>query len=294
MELPDWGQAVIKFSGRQEAEQTAMSSLRPRLARAQADGVIVRWFFVRKSPYWRLRYQPFNDYARHCIDQIMNALATDGEITSWTPGIYEPETLAFGGPIAMETAHELFCADSRYILDHLARSAAASMDRPSLGQRELGVLLGSVLMRGAGQDWYEQGDIWARVASHRRSDARPLPAARLASLKTAVRRLMTVDASPGSQFLADGPLAFMGSWSEAFDCAGQQLARVARRGSLERGLRAVLAHHVIFHWNRLGLPYSGQSILSALARDTVMAEPGSDPIPSRRPPDSAACTQGLA
>ncbi|MGH3922345.1 MAG: methyltransferase, FxLD system, partial [Pseudonocardiaceae bacterium] len=44
----------------------------------------------------------------------------------------------------------------------------------------------------------------------------------------------------------------------------------ARRGMLERGLRAVLAHHVIFHWNRLGLPHADQHTLSTLAKEVVM------------------------
>lgn len=41
---------------------------------------------------------------------------------------------------------------------------------------------------------------------------------------------------------------------------------------MTRGLRAVLAHQVIFAWNRLGLTYAAQSNLSALAREAVMAD----------------------
>lgn len=40
----------------------------------------------------------------------------------------------------------------------------------------------------------------------------------------------------------------------AFDIAGRTLATAATDGTLERGVRNILAHHVIFHWNRLGLP----------------------------------------
>ncbi|MEV7964721.1 methyltransferase, FxLD system [Sphaerisporangium sp. NPDC088356] len=186
--------------------------------------------------------------------------------------LYEPEVHAFGGSAAIEVAHELFHHDSRNILDYLARSDTGAPGMPGLGRRELAILLGSVLMRGAGQDWYEQGDVWARVAQHR-PVARPAPlAGRLSSLRAAVYRLMTVDASPTSALLGGGPLAALADWSSSFERAGQQLAALARRGTLERGLRAVLTHHMIFHWNRLGLSYAEQSTLATLAKEVVMAE----------------------
>ena len=48
--------------------------------------------------------------------------------------------------------------------------------------------------------------------------------------------------------------------------AGHALAT----GTLDRGLRDVLAHHVIFHWNRLGLPASTQATLARSAQAAVM------------------------
>jgi protein-L-isoaspartate(D-aspartate) O-methyltransferase len=56
----------------------------------------------------------------------------------------------------------------------------------------------------------------------------------------------------------------------AFERAGQTLAHLARRGTLTRGLRAVLAHHLIFHANRAGLSLTDQSAMSTLAREVVM------------------------
>lgn len=83
---------------------------------------------------------------------------------------------------------------------------------------------------------------------------------------------MTVDASPSSRLLDAGPLAAVAGWAAAFDRVGGQLADLARRGTLERGLRAVLTHQVIFHWNRLGLSAAEQGTLAALAKEVVMAE----------------------
>jgi protein-L-isoaspartate(D-aspartate) O-methyltransferase len=275
MENPDWGQVSIMFADQRAAEKTATGHLQPALAQAQADGAIDRWFYVRKSPFWRLRYAPSGPAARRRMEHELSGLAAVGRNVSGTAGIYEPEAVAFGGDAAMSTAHDLFCADSRHILDYLALSRPG---RPRLGQREMGILLPSMLMRAAGQDWYEQGDIWARVSRHRTDDGQDLSAAKVPALRAAVRRLMTVDTGPSSLLTADGPLTPVAAWTAAFDHAGQRLADQAALGTLQRGLRAVLAHHVIFHWNRLGLTYGDQRLLAHLAADVVMAE---EEIPDR-------------
>jgi protein-L-isoaspartate(D-aspartate) O-methyltransferase len=82
---------------------------------------------------------------------------------------------------------------------------------------------------------------------------------------------MTVDASRASSLTTSGPLSPIAAWLADFDRAGRHLAGHAALGILERGLRAVLTHHVIFHWNRLGLRYADQRVLSELAADVVMA-----------------------
>ncbi|CCK25003.1 hypothetical protein BN159_0624 [Streptomyces davaonensis JCM 4913] len=56
----------------------------------------------------------------------------------------------------------------------------------------------------------------------------------------------------------------------AFEQTGATLARLAARGALTRGLRAVIAHHVIFHANRASLLQDDQSALSHIAREVVM------------------------
>ena len=258
-----WPQAVIEFADRYVAEQVAVTHLRPELANALADGSISCWFFTRKSPCWRLRYVPADGRVRRHLSRVLDGWAAERRIVRWTVGLYEPEVFAFGGVPAMEVAHELFHQDSRNILDHLGRT--------ELGRRELTILLCSVLLRSAGLDWFEQGDVWARVLHHRSAGTAVVPGWRPSPLR-AMYRLMTIDASPTSALFDGGPLAAMHGWFAAFERAGQRLADLARRGSLKRGLRAVLAHHVIFHWNRLGLSYTEQRTLAALAKEVVMAE----------------------
>jgi thiopeptide-type bacteriocin biosynthesis protein len=263
---PTWQQVVVEFGDYAAAEQTTVADLLPIMDRVEADGLVVSWWFIRKAPEWRLRYLPprqaVEAAARHVLHAALDTLRNTGRIGGWVETIYEPEVHAFGGVGAMSIAHRLFHLDSRHILAHVG----TGRDQ----RRELTVLLCSVLMRAAGQDWYEQGDIWARVAENRPL-APETPLDRARALKSGLRRLMTVDSGPSSPLIGpDGGLAHVATWSTAFHTAGTALGELARSGALRRGLRSVLAHHVIFHWNRLGLPYDSQSVLAHAAQEVIL------------------------
>lgn len=255
---PDrWQQHNITFVDREIAQRTIAERLGPTLIEAEADGQLTDWWFMNKQP-WPLRY--LADKPSPAIESLLSDLVGDGVAVSCLPCIYEPETDTFGGPEAMDTAHELFHSDSRHLLTY----------QPSpmhLGRRETAVLLTSVMMRGAGLDWFEQGDVWAKVAALRPATA-PQPPDRAAALAPAMRKLMTADAH--SLCRPDGPLHAHEEWVTAFERAGATLADLAARGALTRGLRAVITHHVIFHANRAGLLRDDQSALSHIAREVVM------------------------
>jgi thiopeptide-type bacteriocin biosynthesis protein len=266
-----WHQAHLRFNDPDQAETTAATHLGPALADAEDSGLLSAWFFTRKTPIWRIRYRTADDTAATAIRQRLDAMAEHGHISAWTAPIYEPESHAFGGTGAMDTAHRLFHADSRNILTYLARSTEDPHTPPGK-QRELSILLGAILLRAAGQDWYEQGDVWARVAEHRKPDT-DTPAGAMAAMEPAMRQLLTVDATP---LLAAGTLAFAAAWAQAFATAGTELAHLAAQGHLSRGLRDVLAHHLLFAWNRLGLPHTTQVVQANTARTVVF---GPDPRP---------------
>ncbi|MGH3928193.1 MAG: thiopeptide-type bacteriocin biosynthesis protein, partial [Pseudonocardiaceae bacterium] len=243
--------------------------LGPRLQRLQDTGVITAWWFIRKAPCWRLRIKPDHHVEpaemTTAVNSVLDGLTTGGLISRWHQSRYEPETFAFGGRSGMDLAHDLFCADSHNILAYLRRP------EPTLGRRELSILLCDILFRATGQEWFECGDIWHRVAR-----LRPIPADtpthRLAELAESLRTLLAYDARPtGALFGPDGPLAFAASWAAAFHQAGRALAAAANDNTLERGTRDILAHHVIFHWNRIGLPYKTQSILAHAARTAILS-----------------------
>lgn len=219
-----------------------------RLAERWPDGG-----FLRKHPCWRLRLHGADTEA---VDHVLDELTVAGVIARWWPTVYEPETAAFGGPVGMYAAHDLFCADARGVLDY------ARHDAPGLGRRELSILLLSGLLRAAGLDGFECGDVFDKVAR-----LRPAPAdadtARIEQLARNVRILLSIPDLPHSAlFTAGGPVAHAAPWLAAFQAAGRQFGAAAAQGRLDRGVRAILTHVLIFHWNRFGLSAASQGILA--------------------------------
>nr|WP_285779256.1 lantibiotic dehydratase C-terminal domain-containing protein [Microtetraspora sp. NBRC 13810] len=76
------------------------------------------------------------------------------------------------------------------------------------------------------------------------------------------------------------------AWPAAYATTGRDLAGFAAAGRLRRGLRAVLTHHVIFAWNRTGLPHATQASLAAAASGVVS---GCDPTRHHPENGGSAC-----
>lgn len=253
-----WHQIDVHFKTHDSPERIVASALAPRLLHLEQQGAISSWWFMRKPPGCRIRLR---DADTEAAGQALDDLAAEGTIASWKPTIYEPETTAFGGPAGMETAHALFCADTQGILRYL------QYDTPPLGRRELSVLLISAMLSAAGLDWFERGDVLARVAA-----MRPAPqAGTVAQREQLTGQLRTLLAVPISPMVGpDVPAELAAAWLAAFEAAGRRFADASKQGTLHRGLRAVLAHVVIFHWNRLGLSATTQAVLSRAATDAYL------------------------
>ncbi|MFJ6138625.1 methyltransferase, FxLD system [Kitasatospora sp. NPDC092286] len=266
----DWRQTNLHFDTWQHAERAA-ADLLPLLTEAEDTSALVAWWFIRKGETWRLRLRsaPGRDNSAAVLLDQLTALPG---LRSLAHGVvYEPETRRFGGQPAMEIAHHLFHADSRHVLDHLAHTAETGDHRTEIGGR-----LATRLMRAAGQDFYEQGDIWASVAEHRATAGSPQPSA---STLAAVQTLITAAADrPGS------PLSREPAWPTAFEAAGHALADLAHHGHLERGIRAVLTDHLLFAFNRLGIPANRQAALATAAQHTVFHHRSGADRDSRRTP----------
>lgn len=271
----DWWQAHLEFTEWDQAEHIVTTLLAPRLRSWNSEGVLDQWWFIRKAPYWRLRLRPQHTINRDALAAITAALldqiVESGQLATWRPTHYEPEIVPFGGPTGIALAHDLFSADSTNLFTYL------QADYHPLGRRELSLLLCTALFRAAGQEWFEAGDIWHRV-THLRPDPHhaSTDTGHHTTLTRQLRTLLNYDTHPtGALFGPQGPLASIRPWAEAFHSTGQALAHAANQSSLQRGLRAILAHHVIFHWNRLGLHTTTQHALAHAAAVLHCAPTGS-------------------
>lgn len=206
---------------------------------------------------WRLRYLPRDGAAEQTRAELTSGV-------SWVESVYEPETHAFGGPQSMTAAHTLWHADSRAILTHLTTGAGH--------RRELSLLLCTAMMRAADLDFYEQGDVWAKVADHRPAHPESLPDPRTWDTFTQqVRQTITGTAAPPGPHKA---------WTKPFTDAGTALLSMNDSGTLTRGIRHIVAHHVLFHWNRIGLASQTQAALATAARNAVFSDKGRRPFRS--------------
>lgn len=261
MDSDHWQQHNVIFTDRESRTRAITERLGPALLAAENAGQLDSWWFMNKHP-WPLRYRA--PQASPLVQSALNDLVDDGTAKTWLPGIYEPESAAFGGSLSMEAAHDLFHDDSRHLLTY----------QPSPGQlggREITVILISTMMRAANLDWFEQGDVWAKAAALRPDPASFSPE-RATALIAAMRTLMRVDTH--SLYGPEGPLGGHADWLAAFERTGTTLAYLNTTGHLTRGMRAVITHHVIFHANRANLALDDQSALFTIAREAVMGPSG--------------------
>jgi thiopeptide-type bacteriocin biosynthesis protein len=257
-ETARWHQVRIRPGQRQPPELALATVIGPRLDGLTASGTPGGWWYMNKPPGWRIRLR---DTPSGLASDVFDDLAAAGTITAWSPALYEPETAAFGGATGMGITHDLFCADTAGLLSYIR------LDNPPLGRREVSVLLISAMLAAAGLDWYEHGDVFARVADMR-PDPAPGTAGQAAQLAGQLRALMATSGALLSEHAAWGA----GRWHASFTDAGWRLAAASSSGMLSRGLRAVLAQGVIFHWNRLGLPAAAQAILARAAVAACLPE----------------------
>ncbi|MBU8857698.1 MULTISPECIES: methyltransferase, FxLD system [unclassified Micromonospora] len=242
-----WRQVNLTFTSWRTAEEYAATRLAPALTVAEDDGAIAAFWFIRKAETWRLRLLPGSRLA--LVYALLADITADDRIRDVAEPIYGPEAYAFGGDQAMTIAHTFFHADSRHVLGHLADGGDH--------RRELGVLLATRLMRAAGLEFSEQGDVWRHIVTRRHQTHAPTPSP---GLIAAVQRLVTAgDDTPRS------PLSVNPSWPEAHEQTGRDLRFLDRHGTLTRDLRGVLTHHVLFLFNRLGISATDTWLLATAA-----------------------------
>lgn len=265
----DWHQVDIEFAHYPTAERAFLTYLLPALEQATELGTIGAWWFERRYPCWRLRVAPGRGAtAEHLPEDLVVALHSAvswGVVKRWWSAPYEPETTAFGGPEGLEIAHALFQADSVGALDCLHRTRAAGSGLPDAPTTSL-LLIGQFL-RAAGQEWSEQGDVWARVET-----ARPLPeyvpAEQVDATAGTLCELLAADADMAAGG-TDG-LAPYARWADGLRRGGEALAHAGNTGRLSAGTRGILARHIVVHWNRMGFSRDQQALWARAAKQTIL------------------------
>lgn len=251
-----WAQINVEFTNYADAEDAFRKGLWPTL---QSQS----WWFVRKTPCWRLRF-PSTHGMPDGLRAALEEMAEGGVLRRWDEAIYEPETAAFGGTDGIEAVHGLHRADAAGLFAYLDAAAAPTYDGPGRSVASLMVL--SHLMRAAGLEWTEQGDVWARVESHR--PPAPITADQAAALATNAREPLAADLT----VLIENDPRFVGlsTWATGMQTAGSRLMELHRGGGLQTGLREVLARAVIFCWNRAGFTTEQQAVWAQAARLAIM------------------------
>ena len=113
----------------------AMSDLHDGLLSGQVSRLVERmgaerWFFLRyRDPdaHLRLRFHAGDQAVLH--DWAREAAAA-GLIRTMVLDEYEPETVRYGGPEVLQAAEELFCADSRAVIEQLKLRTQGKLDLP--------------------------------------------------------------------------------------------------------------------------------------------------------------------
>ncbi|MEV7415374.1 thiopeptide-type bacteriocin biosynthesis protein [Streptomyces sp. NPDC089919] len=258
-----WHQANIRFTDYPAGNRI----FRAYLLSALRTGPVGNWWFIRKHPYWRLRYLPApGSTAEEAVRHVAEALdsSVSWSVTAeWTPALYEPEVTAFGGPDGMVLAHALFHDDSVGVIDY---QAAAGGQQAALDSKAVSLLAMTMLMRSAGLEFGEQGDVWGLVES-RRPLADAMTAEQFSAMVEPMRRLLLADARP---LLASETLAHVQPWISSLEASGRALESAAAAGQLGLGMRGILARHILFHWNRMGFTLRQQSLWARAAREATL------------------------
>ena len=224
---------------------------------------VSNFFYMHKPPGIRIRFETSGLERQQVLQRLLEQLAdwqSDGIITRFEPGVYEPETHLFGGPTSMALVHKLFTIDSLAWLDFYLLKARGTLDPPWLLSL---VMLNSLLTCLQIQDW-EDLDVWDRI---RRQTGRCLPSAMLkaANFQEVLaeirhrwlhRQLLVDELSPEIKEIARtyqnelGPVT--AKWRSEYFATSQAYV----------GPREAAAIFTIFHWNRAALSHARQSILT--------------------------------
>lgn len=232
-----------------------------RIGSAVRDGLLEHFFFVYKPPGLRLRFRVRDAVAAGRLPPV--SLMTGFEDCSLHAGVYEPEVPLLGIGAGLAATHAFFTADSLAVINRQRRWLDAPADGPDPGDYSLAVC--QATLRAATADGNEAWAVWHRLATRDRPPHDGVAYPREPWWDEAARRALDpavlgiVSADPAVRAVVEcGRAIVAGRLRESFPC----------------GLRATLAHWIVFHWNRMGFGVDVQRHFAA-AMERVL-RPGDD------------------
>ena len=258
----DWlqlGLSVPPGAGRAELYGRVAGLARTLLA----TGVLDNAFFMHKPPGLRLRLHLTDPADRGTTGEVRESVVAwqrDGLVDRVVPGVYEPESRLFGGPLSMGYVHRLFTVDSLAWLDYhtLAIRQPGTGPAWSLSLLMLRALLDALEITG-----WEDLDVWDRIRV--RTGRRLGAATALAEFGPVADEIRACWRRPE---LLRGQLGPPGvAIADAFRAAAVPLGARWRDGYFATeaaylGPRQAAAFAAIFSWNRAGLPMLRQALLT--------------------------------
>ena len=253
-----YNQRWIQF-GLERPTKAVYAELAATVRTLLADHDIVDFFFMHKEPGLRVRFavQPGKtDSVQKKIRVTLDRWQVAGLIGSASPGIYEPESALFGGPISMEYVHQLFTRDSLIWLDY----HAGIYDVPSWA---LSLIMLRAVFDGLHIVGWEDRGVWGRVRDigHRKlaqTSDQESPAQAMEQLRNWWSSVHTATAQlpePVQQLVAsykdDVQLLTQRWWSDYF-----------KTDKATVGPREAASYYVIFHWNRAALKLGRQILFT--------------------------------
>ena len=219
-------------------EYVPWQELKEAIDRWRQDGLIQRFFFLRKPPGLRLRFYGENLYAKF-IPLLVEWLEENeklNNIRGYRFAIYEPEAHRFGGEVGMEIAHDHFNLDSDIIL---AYELAGEEIKQALSPQLFSLLRMQAFFTLCVDDQAEVWDVWKQLESllnAGNSDSQKMSSVAPENMNEEAHHLI-VEAQEKDAMVA-------------------RLLRSAQIScSLNIGIRQWLVAASVFHWNRMGFTY---------------------------------------
>jgi thiopeptide-type bacteriocin biosynthesis protein len=217
-------------------------------------------FFVNKAPGIRLRIVASKTTDIEEITRLLDKMAADHSILSWTDGAYEPEAFQFGGELGLALAHEYFCVESMAVMAfHRIFAAGKNSIRPE----QFSVLLIDALLRSAVEDEAEIWDVWCKMeltgrldrAAIQKYSATPQNSGVLTQRRSR-GQLRAIHF--GERSVSEPEHTLIESYRPQASLIGRKLHDLGQTGQLLWNTRHILPFWIIFHWNRMRFSFQAQ------------------------------------